>query len=41
MSDTTANYTDLLNLIALAQDRVRKNFDIELINEVRIITNKK
>jgi len=39
MSDGTAKYTDLLDLIQLAQDKVKQQFDIELINEVRIIKN--
>ena len=39
MSDWTATYKDLLNLIKLAQDKVKKEFGIDLVNEVRIITN--
>jgi len=39
MSDGRAKYTDLLELIKLAQDKVKKQFDIDLINEVRIIKN--
>jgi len=39
MSDWTATYTDLLDLIKLAQEKVKEKFDIELINEVRIIIN--
>ncbi len=39
MSDGTATHQDLLELIKLAQDKVKQQHDIELINEVRIITN--
>jgi len=40
MSDwTTCTYKDLIDLIKLTQDTVKKKFDIELENEVRIITN--
>lgn len=39
MSDGSAKYIDLLELIQLAQDKVQQEFDIELINEVRIIKN--
>jgi len=39
MSDGTATYRDLLELLKLAQEKVKKEFDIDLINEVRIITN--
>ncbi len=39
MSDGTATYKDLLNLIKLAQEKVKKEFNLDLINEVRIITN--
>jgi len=39
MSDWTATYKDLLNLIELAQEVVKIKFHIELINEVRIIRN--
>ncbi len=39
MSDGTASYQDLLELIKLAQDRVKQEFDIKLVNEVRIIKN--
>lgn len=40
MSDSTATYKDLLDLIKLAQEKVKKEFQIDLIPEVRIITNK-
>ncbi len=39
MSDWTANYSDLIELLELAQKKVKKKFDIKLINEVRIIKN--
>lgn len=39
MSDWTATYKDLLELLSLAQEKVREEFNIDLINEVRIITN--
>ena len=39
MNEANASYKDLLELISLAQDKVRKEFDIELIPEVRIIYN--
>ena len=39
MSDWTASYKDLLELLKLAQKKVKNKFDIELINEVRIIKN--
>ena len=39
MSDWTASYKDLINLIKLAQKKVKEKFWIELINEVRIIKN--
>jgi UDP-N-acetylenolpyruvoylglucosamine reductase len=39
MSDGTASYKDLLNLINLAQEKVKEKFGIEIINEVRIIKN--
>ena len=32
-------YKDLLQLINLAQEKVKEKFEIDLINEVRIITN--
>jgi UDP-N-acetylenolpyruvoylglucosamine reductase len=40
MSDWTATYKNLLDLIELAQKKVKKEFWIDLINEVRIIKNK-
>ena len=40
MSDWTATHKDLLNLIKLAQEKVKQKFSIDLENEVRIITNK-
>ena len=39
MSDWTASYKDLIELLELAQKKVKEKFDIELVNEVRIITN--
>ena len=39
MNDWNANYKDLLDLIKIAQDKVKKKFNVELINEVRIINN--
>lgn len=39
MSDWTATYKDLLELIDLAQTKVKKEFNIDLVPEVRIITN--
>jgi UDP-N-acetylmuramate dehydrogenase len=40
MNDWSWAYTDLLSLIKLAEDKVKQNFWIELVNEVRIISNK-
>jgi len=40
MHDGNGNYKDLLHLISLAQEKVHEKFWIQLINEVRIITNK-
>lgn len=39
MSDWTATYKDLLKIIKIAHKRVKKEFNIDLIPEVRIITN--
>jgi len=39
MSDWTASYKDLLNLIKLAQEKVKKEFWVDIENEVRIIEN--
>ena len=39
MNDWTSNYSDLLKLLKFAQLKVKEKFDIELINEVRIIKN--
>lgn len=39
ISDWTATYSDLLELIKLAKNEVYNKYDIELIPEVRIITN--
>lgn len=39
MNNGEAWYKDLLNLIELAQKEVKKKFNIDLISEVRIITN--
>lgn len=35
------NYKDLLNLIFLAKEKVKEKYEIELIPEVKIITNRK
>jgi UDP-N-acetylenolpyruvoylglucosamine reductase len=40
MHDGQGSYKDLLFLIELAQKKVKEKFWIDLINEVRIITNK-
>lgn len=40
MHDGQGTYKDMQDLIELAQDKVKKEFQIELINEVQIITNK-
>ena len=39
MSDWTATYKDLLDLIKLWQEKVKSNYNIDLTPEVRIITN--
>ena len=39
MNDWTWTYNDLLDLIKLAQEKVKNKFDIDLVPEVRIITN--
>ncbi len=39
MNDWTANYRDLLEIIELAKNKVKSNYNIDLIPEVRIITN--
>jgi UDP-N-acetylenolpyruvoylglucosamine reductase len=39
MSDGTATYKDLLSLIELAKNKVKRATSIDLVNEVRIITN--
>ena len=39
MSDWTASYKNLLNLIKLAQEKVKKEFWVDIENEVRIIEN--
>ena len=39
MNDGSANYKDMLNIINLAKKEVKNNFNIELIPEIRIITN--
>jgi len=39
MSDWTASYNDLLDLIKLAQKKVKEEFWIDIENEVRIIKN--
>jgi UDP-N-acetylenolpyruvoylglucosamine reductase len=40
MNNGQGDYKDLLYLIELAQSKVKEKFNIDLINEVRIITNK-
>jgi UDP-N-acetylenolpyruvoylglucosamine reductase len=40
MNNGQCDYNNLLELINLAQEKVKNKFNIELINEVRIITNK-
>lgn len=40
MSDWVATYKDLLDLIKLAQDKVKNEFQVDLMPEVRIIYNK-
>ncbi len=39
MNNWTWNYEDLLNLIKLAQEKVKAQYNISLVPEVRIITN--
>lgn len=39
MNDWNATYKDLLKLIELSQNKVKDNFNIDLVPEVRIITN--
>lgn len=39
MHDGQGTWTDMIELIELAQEKVKKQFDIELENEVQIITN--
>jgi UDP-N-acetylenolpyruvoylglucosamine reductase len=39
MSDWTAKYNDLLNLIKIAQEKVKNEFWLDIENEVRIIKN--
>lgn len=39
MNDGTGKWQDLVELLELAQDKVKKQFWIELVNEVRIIRN--
>jgi UDP-N-acetylmuramate dehydrogenase len=39
MNDWTWTYKDLINLIKLAQEKVKAKYNIELVPEVRIITN--
>jgi len=41
MHNGQGTYKDMLELIELAQDKVKDKFNIELENEVQIITNKK
>jgi len=40
MSDWNTSYNDLINLIELSKKKVKEKFNIDLIPEVRIITNK-
>lgn len=40
MNDWTATYKNLLDLVKLAQDKVKSNYGVELLPEVRIIYNK-
>ena len=39
MNDWTATYSDLLKLINIAQKKIKNQFNIDLINEVKIIKN--
>lgn len=39
MHDGTGTYTDMLELIDLALQKVKDRYNIELENEVRIITH--
>jgi UDP-N-acetylenolpyruvoylglucosamine reductase len=39
MTENNASYRDLLTLIKEVKENVKNKYDIELINEVRIITN--
>jgi UDP-N-acetylenolpyruvoylglucosamine reductase len=39
MSDDNTKFEDLLILIKKVKENVKKKYNIELINEVRIITN--
>ncbi len=39
MNDWTAHYKDMLNLINLAQKQVKKQYNIDLVPEIRIIKN--
>gem|GEM_PF-1582832 len=39
MNDGNAKWKNLDNLIKLIQKKVKKKFDVELVNEVRIIKN--
>jgi len=39
MNDGTATYTDLLDLIKLAQEKVKGTYNVDLVPEVRIIFN--
>ena len=39
MNDGTATYTDLLDLIKLAQEKVKGTYNLDLVPEVRIIFN--
>jgi UDP-N-acetylenolpyruvoylglucosamine reductase len=39
MAENNTSYKDLLTLIKEVKENVKNKYDIELINEVRIITN--
>gem|GEM_PF-5138193 len=40
MHDEKGSYKDMLELMALAQSKVKAKFEIELVNEVQIIYSK-
>jgi UDP-N-acetylenolpyruvoylglucosamine reductase len=39
MSDWNATFKDLLDLMKLAQNKVKKEYQIDLVNEVQILKN--